>query len=520
METCKAIIQEGPRKGETCKFPPSSHNEFCGRHQRNYQYNQHIEFGNIPCRFFFRGCDNLLENNQKSTCTTCLKKSSKKIKECEHIGCKFKTDGSKYCKKHERDKYRDEEKEKGIKYCDISRGCYSICEGNLKSCKECLEKDKIYDNNRYKIKQEHNSILSKNINTIHQICCSCGKDYEKFMTLHNKPSTKCKECNIKQSLQDSKRQDRNRNYKNENLQHLDTYYKRYINNALKRKYTFEIQFEDFKELVKSPCYYCNYYLETEINGIDRVDNSKGYTKENSAACCSICNRIKSVYHPKFFIEKCQLISKNKIIDNHYLEWNEYYYRCKKYNYLSYKYQSELKREIPFNITKEEWDSIIYQPCYLCGYKSQNGVGLDRVDNTIREYTIHNVKPCCGSCNNMKNELTLDEFLKKANEISSKWSDTLLFDSILHTINPIEEAITKDNSKNSDERKGWKVFGIYYSILAGSDEYYKSQKEIITQEEYTDIKKLVLENTKEHCKEILQKFLVKLNKRRKRLNSRK
>ena len=64
-----------------------------------------------------------------------------------------------------------------------------------------------------------------------------------------------------------------------------------------------------------------------------------------------------------------------------------------------------------------------------------------------------------------------------------------------------------------------AFGVHNTLIKFFS-HYKSQKEIITQEEYTDIKKLVLENTKEHCKEILQKFLVKLNKRRKRLNSRK
>jgi hypothetical protein len=28
------------------------------------------------------------------------------------------------------------------------------------------------------------------------------------------------------------------------------------------------------------------------NGIDRVDNSKGYTPENTVPCCKICNKIK------------------------------------------------------------------------------------------------------------------------------------------------------------------------------------------------------------------------------------
>jgi hypothetical protein len=37
MGTCKAIVQEGPRKGEGCKFP-GGENLYCDRHQRNYQH--------------------------------------------------------------------------------------------------------------------------------------------------------------------------------------------------------------------------------------------------------------------------------------------------------------------------------------------------------------------------------------------------------------------------------------------------------------------------------------------------
>lgn len=31
------------------------------------------------------------------------------------------------------------------------------------------------------------------------------------------------------------------------------------------------------------------------SGLDRVDNDKGYTVENSVACCTRCNTMKSTY---------------------------------------------------------------------------------------------------------------------------------------------------------------------------------------------------------------------------------
>ena len=39
----------------------------------------------------------------------------------------------------QREKYRQEEKEKGIRYCDIQNGwCLRLCEAGKTSCKQCL----------------------------------------------------------------------------------------------------------------------------------------------------------------------------------------------------------------------------------------------------------------------------------------------------------------------------------------------------------------------------------------------
>ena len=35
------------------------------------------------------------------------------------------------------------------------------------------------------------------------------------------------------------------------------------------------------------------YNDHKYNGVDRVDNSLGYIKENCVACCKICNNAKS-----------------------------------------------------------------------------------------------------------------------------------------------------------------------------------------------------------------------------------
>lgn len=56
-----------------------------------------------------------------------------------------------------------------------------------------------------------------------------------------------------------------------------------------------------EELFYGNCHYCGVGPETErrsgkrsvkTNGIDRADNSIGYTPTNVVPCCSSCNRIK------------------------------------------------------------------------------------------------------------------------------------------------------------------------------------------------------------------------------------
>jgi hypothetical protein len=74
-------------------------------------------------------------------------------------------------------------------------------------------------------------------------------------------------------------------------------------NAKVKKLPFELSRELFRALVASPCHYCGAPPSSKIpagdiwsgltyNGVDRYDNSKGYTEENSVACCKICNRAK------------------------------------------------------------------------------------------------------------------------------------------------------------------------------------------------------------------------------------
>jgi hypothetical protein len=78
-------------------------------------------------------------------------------------------------------------------------------------------------------------------------------------------------------------------------------YSRYRRHAKERGYCFDIQFEDFFKITSNECYYCGRLPKNvaklgnsmyAYNGIDRIDNTKGYTIDNCVPCCFCCNRAK------------------------------------------------------------------------------------------------------------------------------------------------------------------------------------------------------------------------------------
>jgi len=505
METCKAIIQVGERKGQRCQFPPNE-TLYCKKHLRNKKYDDGIAEGIKWCRFFFRGCDTQIVSG--TSCQSCKEKLCKKTLKCHHEGCTFKVEEGTFCKKHERDKYRLEEKEKGITFCDIDRGCFTIVT-DTKSCAECLEKARAKDNERYKNKKQM-FIAAQTAGTNARSCVGCGKEFEAFLTRYGKESFNCTECQGKQAKHDEKRDDRARDYNQEHSRNIEGYYKIYVNNALERGYgDFELSCNEFSEMIQKPCHYCK--GTSNIQGVDRINNNIGYTKENCVSACWTCNRMKCFYHPEFFIMKCKIILKTVLPENFYKTWSAYYGRSSNKNYKNYKKVSEEERGLPFELSQSQWDMLTRSPCHYCGYQDEHGIGIDRIDNTIRKYTLTNCVACCGSCNIMKNELPLDVFMETCLKIANAWPEGS-FSHIPNMSNPLKA------EENLSKRIHWKAEGVYYCIISKSDTFIESNKGIITPAEYNTLCKEILPMDKTLAINTLKTFLVKVKKRRNRLAS--
>ena len=520
-ESCLGIIQEGKAKGKRCERTPGE-NKYCGKHQRNKEYDDKIKAGKKLCSKFFRGCNNEITGSKK-TCDDCLGKKydTPVCKICtNHV--KEKTDI--YCGKHTRHKYYDEEKEKGITYCDIERGCFTPCKEGFKSCNDCLKKNREKDNARF---EERSALLSRIISTgttTKRVCVKCSGEFEAFLTDHGEESKRCTRCRDTMRKQDEKRADRERAYKAESLKHYETYYKQYYTKAHKRELKFELTLEQFAELIQKPCQYCNHSKEGDANGIDRMNNTIGYIVGNCVPCCEMCNRMKAFYHPLFFIQKAKYIAtKTSPPKEFYLTWKTYYERSVSISYTGYKNEIE-KQKREFNITLDEFKTITRSPCYLCEYTSGKGVGIDRVDNSIRSYTIENCKPCCGGCNNMKCDSSLEDILTKCDKINKHITDLSMYAVIPMFENPlkrskvieVEEETKEEEIKEESKTEKWNSKKLYHGILSNTlDSFLEFNKDVLSKKEFDSFVKELQQKYKKEDEilPILKTFLYKIRYRR-------
>jgi len=74
--------------------------------------------------------------------------------------------------------------------------------------------------------------------------------------------------------------------------------------AKERGLVWELSENEFDILNNNSCVYCE---SNEKIGIDRVDNNRGYIKDNCVSCCIVCNKMKLNYTLEFFIEHCKKI---------------------------------------------------------------------------------------------------------------------------------------------------------------------------------------------------------------------
>lgn len=85
-------------------------------------------------------------------------------------------------------------------------------------------------------------------------------------------------------------------------------FKDYKDGAKQRGIDFNLTLPEFTKFWKQPCSYCGAKIDTI--GLDRIDNSKGYSPENVCSCCWSCNNMKGNMNRDEFINKIKVILNN------------------------------------------------------------------------------------------------------------------------------------------------------------------------------------------------------------------
>lgn len=133
---------------------------------------------------------------------------------------------------------------------------------------------------------------TKHRNTIWECRCDCGniKNIARYNLGRNSISCGC---------------DKDENVDEYTLikPSLTVVYMRYKSGAKERGYVFGLSKEELYKITSSNCYYCGIEPNQiasrkncrgiyRYNGIDRIDNDKGYVIDNVVPCCKTCNIAK------------------------------------------------------------------------------------------------------------------------------------------------------------------------------------------------------------------------------------
>lgn len=139
----------------------------------------------------------------------------------------------------------------------------------------------------------------------HRYKCYCGKEFETIPQLIRTGKTRSCGCYRNNLLGQQSRGKTPPNALNDPTESsFNGLYSRYRSSARIKGLEFSLSKEDFRIFVKGNCHYCGSppaqkNLQTShsrkpfiYNGIDRKENSIGYSKENSLPCCAVCNYLK------------------------------------------------------------------------------------------------------------------------------------------------------------------------------------------------------------------------------------
>lgn len=139
--------------------------------------------------------------------------------------------------------------------------------------------------------------------------CHAEKAFEDFALDSRTPTGRTSKCRVcirrkTKAWYDEHKTESNR-VRRAREQTLPYKFSRYARDSVKRGISFRLTFKQFAAVFGKPCRYCG--MPGSSNGLDRVDNTRGYEPDNVVPCCIICNRMKSSASMSEFFAHCARI---------------------------------------------------------------------------------------------------------------------------------------------------------------------------------------------------------------------
>lgn len=171
--------------------------------------------------------------------------------------------------------------------------------------------------------------------------------------------------------------------------------------------------DEMDGIFQLPCHYCG---SAPLSGIDRVNNNEGYKIANCVPCCTACNFAKGKLDLSQFLVQCNSITQYQTTGRPAGDWP--FTGVKNVSIQVYKREA-VRRKLEFALSRKSFKSIISGSCYYCGKEnsSTHKNGIDRKDSSVG-YVLTNCVTCCWPCNNMKKDISHDEFIARCHTIAA------------------------------------------------------------------------------------------------------
>lgn len=171
-------------------------------------------------------------------------------------------------------------------------------------CRECVKSATTLYNRKHGI-IPHKDILKRQDGKKHCFCCKKWLNESEFGSNKNRIDKLCPYCKKCANTKSRKWFEKNKIKRNQQKrEYKKTFLGKYTQYKFDAKYhnrKFELSEIDFGYLVSSPCHYCG-KIQGNLNGVDRIDSSKGYIEGNCVPCCTSCNTAKMTESEKEFNE--------------------------------------------------------------------------------------------------------------------------------------------------------------------------------------------------------------------------